>query len=151
MNLQNKFTDDSLCVTKNSWCNIIITAPIWLMEARNVQLVFYFLHLCTDSLLTFKTTILTCFGIYMLALLQMLFKSGRPFWDNPDITAYGQCKFDFSSPAMTTFVGTFIFPYLILMYFMKYNNNPNVIVTTILWVLFVFVMFEVCFTSYLLG
>ena len=98
LNLQSHFAPDNVCVKRGEWCNTILTAPIWLMGTEHISLVFYFLHLCTDSLLTFKATILTGFGLYFLAMMQMIFKSGRPFWDNARITSYGHCKFDFASP-----------------------------------------------------
>ena len=86
-----------------------------------------------------------------MSFLQLLFKSGRPFWDNAEITAFGHCKFDFASPSTTTFTFTFIFPYLILNYFMKYNNKPNVVVNGLLWTLFTLIMFDVWFISYVDG
>ena len=81
----------------------------------------------------------------------MIFKSGRPFWDNEQITSFGHCTFDFSSPAQTTFMMTFLGPYIIIMFFMKYNSHPKVLINTILWVVWVLVMIDIYFTAYLLG
>ena len=81
----------------------------------------------------------------------MVFKSGRPFWDNSNITSYGHCKFDFASPAQTTFLWTFMGPYIIIMFFMKYTAKPRPVITVISWILWFAIMLDVYFTGYLLG
>jgi len=88
--------------------------------------------LCADSWLAYKTTLVTCMGVFSIAFLQMSFKSGRPFWDVAEITSNGHCLFDFSGPSQAAFTMTFFYPYLIIMFLFKYCRNPNRIVNWLL-------------------
>jgi hypothetical protein len=151
LKLQEKLDYDAFCMTKGTWCNNLIWGPISLMETMSLPLVFYLLHLLSDSLLTFKTTLLASFGIYTLALLQMAFKSGRPFWDRADISSFDHCKFDFSSPAQSIFITTFLGPYIILNFFVKYNNKPNKAINAVMWTLLFVTQIEIIAVCYLFG
>ena len=55
--------------------------------------------MATDSLIAFKSSVLTCFGIYIMTFLKLLYKDGRPFWLSNPIQGY-VCEFDFSGPAL---------------------------------------------------
>lgn len=81
--------------------------------------------LLSDSWLAYKTTLVTCLGIFALAFLQMSFKSGRPFWDVAEISSNGHCLFDFAGPSQVAFTMTFFFPYLIIMFLLKYYKSPS--------------------------
>ena len=105
----------------------------------------YVLVLVADSLLTFKTTILTTFGIYLMGVMQLAFKDGRPFWDVAGISSNGHCKLDFGSPNESAFVMTFFWPYVIIMYLFKYSPRPPVVLNLILIVFLLLVWVLVYF------
>jgi len=84
----------------------------------------FMLYLSTDSLIAFKSSIMTCFGIYLITFLKLLYKDGRPFWINADIIGY-ECMFDFAGPAYHLYMITFFWLYNIIMYCMKYSENVN--------------------------
>ena len=151
LKLQAKFNSDGECFKAGEWCSRLLYAPVMMMTPDNVNLIFYFLHLLFDSLLTFKTTLLTCVGLFWLSVLQMIFKSGRPFWDQSDITSYGHCKFDFASPSQTLYLWTFLGPYIIIMYLMKYNSDPSILLVTFFTVLLIGIILEVYFILYAYG
>lgn len=65
----------------------------------DATLLFMFLfYLGTDSLIAFKSAILSCFGIYIITFLKLLYKDGRPFWLSNPIEGL-VCAFDFSGPS----------------------------------------------------
>lgn len=55
--------------------------PYQLFETKFVVYSCYALLLLADSWLAYKTTLVTCLGIYMVTFTEMCFRSGRPFWD----------------------------------------------------------------------
>ena len=67
---------------------------------------------------------MTCFGIYFITFLKLLYKDGRPFWINPDINGY-ECSFDFAGPGYHLYIITFFWAYNIVMYCMKYAEKVN--------------------------
>jgi len=83
-----------------------------------------FLYLTTDSLLAFKTAIITCFGYYILTFLKLMYKDARPFWLSNDITGYS-CRFDFGDPSYHLYTLTTFWVYNIIMYKMKYAEKVN--------------------------
>lgn len=82
------------------------------------------LYLSTDSLIAFKSAILTCFGIYFITFLKLLYKDGRPFWIKEQIIGF-ECFFDFGGPGYHLFILTFFWAYNIIMYCMKYAETVN--------------------------
>ena len=78
------------------------------------------LALCSDSLIAFKTGILMQLGFGVMSFMQIYFVDGRPFWDNIKIKSDGLCEFSFGSPNLSTFVWTFFYGYLLVMYRFKY-------------------------------
>jgi len=78
------------------------------------------LFLYSDSLLAYKSTILTCFGLFILSLLNILFKDPRPFWTSDLISENAHCFFDFGSPDTELFILTFFYSYIIIMYRFKF-------------------------------
>ena len=67
---------------------------------------------------------MTCFGLYLITFLKMLYKDGRPFWLIPPIDGY-ECMFDFAGPGYHLYIITFFWSYNIIMYQMKYSSNVN--------------------------
>lgn len=60
--------------------------------------VFYLLYLISDSLIAFKSALLTSFGLFFLTVLKLLYKDARPYWIDEKIAAT-ECFFDFSGPS----------------------------------------------------
>ena len=85
----------------------------------------------SDSLLAFKTTFVSGFGMYGLIFAQLMIGDGRPFWDQTNVNSNGQCLYSYSSPNTRAFNMTFMFPYIIVIYLYKYNAKPNIFVNTI--------------------
>ncbi len=98
-------------------------------------LVLSILFLMTDSLLAFKSSMLFGFGIYIITFLKLIYKDGRPFWIDDDVKAY-YCAFDFSGPSYHMFILTFLYPYLAILYWMKYSTTVYA-KTVILFFIFV--------------
>ena len=82
-------------------------------------------YLCADSLLAFKGAIVTCVGIYMIAFMNIIYKDGRPFWNNKSIISNGLCYFDFSSPSENSFLSFFFLNYMLIMGRYKYAGETN--------------------------
>ena len=61
------------------------------------------------------------FGLYFLTILNTFYKDGRPFWNVAKITSNGHCLYDFGSPSVTTFILTFFYSYILIMYRFKYT------------------------------
>lgn len=108
--------------------------PLILVRPETTCLFMFMLYLSTDSLIAFKSSILTCFGIYLITFLKLLYKDGRPFWINADIVGY-DCSFDFSGPGYHLYMITFFWLYNIIMYCMKYTENVNTILVYSLFTL----------------
>ena len=122
----------------------MLSTTHYFFNRQECIVVLYILALVADSLLTFKTTILTTIGIYMLGMIQIAFKDGRPFWDVAAISSNGHCRIDFGSPNEQSFLMTFFYPYIITMYLFKYAPRPNVILNLIL-ILVLVVMWAVVY------
>lgn len=82
-------------------------------------------YLYADSLLAFKGSFVTCIGLYFLAFLNIIYKDGRPFWNNKDIVSNGHCRFDFSSPSETSFTAFFFLNYMLIMGRYKYAGETH--------------------------
>jgi hypothetical protein len=82
-------------------------------------------YLFTDSLIAFKSAILTCFGVYIITFLKLIYKDGRPFWIAYDIEGW-ICEFDFAGPSYHMFLISFFWCYNIIMYCMKYAEKVNI-------------------------
>lgn len=98
--------------------------PLVLVRPETTCFFMFLLYLSTDSLIAFKSSIMTCFGIYIITFLKLLYKDGRPFWINPDIIGY-ECAFDFAGPGYHLYTLTFFWAYNIIMYCMKYSEKVN--------------------------
>mmetsp|Transcript_36909 Transcript_36909/g.56517 ORF Transcript_36909/g.56517 Transcript_36909/m.56517 type:complete len:135 (-) Transcript_36909:135-539(-) len=109
----------------------LVSTPITLLAG-----IFFFLAF--DSLIAFKTSLLYCFGIYVMMILKLLYESPRPFWMKHSIQALGQtCKFDFSSPSTHIFNLCFFWLYSIFMYHQKYTERANKALLSVLYLVFV--------------
>ena len=114
-------------------------APYVFNTTDFVIFTLFALLLLADSWLAYKTTLVTGFGIYLIAFMQLSFKSGRPFWDVAEISSNGHCLFDFSGPSESAFIMTFFWPYVLIMFFSKYYKSPKRILNWILLaILFIF-------------
>ena len=107
-----------------SFLKVFMNIPLVLMTPQVTLLFMILLFLSTDSLIAFKSSILTCFGIYIMTFLKLLYKDGRPFWVEPDIKGYS-CAFDFAGPSYHLFILTFFWVYNLVMYCMKYAETVN--------------------------
>ena len=77
-----------------------------------------FMFLATDSLISFKTTLTYCFGLYIMVFLKMIYQSARPFWVAGKIEIFDkECMFDFASPSSHVFNLIFFWIYTIMMNF----------------------------------
>ena len=104
------------------------------------MLTLYWLAMFSDQVLAYKTMLLTTSGNFVIVLLNLAFKDGRPFWDLRDVRSHGQCVYYFGSPDLVAFNATFVWLYMICIYLFKYNRNPYAIInisaitiTVILW------------------
>jgi hypothetical protein len=110
--------------------------PLVLVRPVFTMLLMMFLYQTTDSLLAFKSAIITCLGYYILTVLKLLYKDGRPFWINQDVTGY-RCRFDFSGPSYHLYTLVTFWAYNVIMYRMKYTDRINyALVYTLFFLLF---------------
>jgi hypothetical protein len=62
----------------------LVKIPLFLVRPETTCLFMFLFFTATDSLIAFKSAILTSFGIYFITFLKLLYKDGRPFWlSNP--------------------------------------------------------------------
>jgi PAP2 superfamily len=103
------------------------------------MLCMYFLYLTTDSLLAYKSALITCIGYYILTFLKLIYKNPRPFWLSEEIHGL-DCRFDFGGPSYNLYTLTTFWAYNIIMYRMKYADPPvnKKIVAVLISVLVVF-------------
>ena len=95
INLQSHFASDETTTKVLRWIFLIIMS---LVRVEVTVLFMLLLYLATDSLIAFKSALLTSFGIYIITFLKLLYKDGRPFWLSGPVE--GQvCDFDFSGPS----------------------------------------------------
>ena len=109
----------------------------YIFDTDIVILFLYVLMLVGDSALAYKTALVTAMGIYILAFIQMMFKSGRPFWDAANISSNGHCYFGFAGPSQGAFLMTFFWPYVIVMFLFKYYKHPHRVLNWVLLALLV--------------
>ena len=77
-----------------------------------------------DSLLAFKTALITSFGYYIMTCLKLVYKDARPFWVSNEIFGHS-CKFDFGAPSYHLYTIITFWIYNIIMYKMKYAEKVN--------------------------
>lgn len=110
----------------------IFEIPIFLLKPEMTCFFMFIFFMGTDSLIAFKSAILTSFGIYFITFLKLLYKDGRPFWLSNPVQGL-MCLFDFSGPAYHLFILTFFWCYNIIMYCMKYAESVNKVLVGILF------------------
>lgn len=108
----------------SSFYQVFFNIPLALVTPHATALFMILFYLATDSLIAFKSSLLTCFGIYIITFLKLLYKDGRPFWVEPDIKGYN-CSFDFAGPSYHLFILSFFWVYNLVMYCMKYAEEVN--------------------------
>lgn len=103
-------------------------------------------YLCFDSLLAFKGSIVTAVGIYFMSFLNLIYKDGRPFWNNSEIKSENHCVFSFASPSTTCFIVFFFNFYMLIMGRYKYagevSQTVNVLLIALILVLNILVYFS---------
>ncbi len=117
INVQKSFGNSTALIN-------VFSIPLIIVRPDATMFFMEFLYLTTDSLLAFKTAIITCFGYYILTCLKLIYKDARPFWLSNDITGYS-CRFDFGAPSYHLFTLTTFWVYNIIMYKMKYSEKVN--------------------------
>ncbi|CAI2364624.1 unnamed protein product [Moneuplotes crassus] len=95
---------------------IIYTGEVKFIEGWAV-----YLYLSSDSLLGFKTSMVTFTGVLLIALLKLLYQIPRPFWISTEVQGKA-CNFDFSGPSDHVFLATFFYSYVVLIY-SKYTDR----------------------------
>jgi hypothetical protein len=123
ISIQNAFTGGNLA-SPGAALQFFMKLPLFLVRPNVTCLFMLLLYLATDSLIAFKSSILTCFGLYFITFLKLMYKDGRPFWLNKDIEGY-DCQFDFAGPGYHLYIITFFWTYNIIMYQMKYSEKIN--------------------------
>lgn len=97
--------------------------PMTLVRPQATMHFMQFMYLTTDSLLAFKTAIITSMGYYILTVLKLAYKDPRPFWLDQKIHGY-RCRFDFGGPSYHLYTLTTFWAYNIIMYRLKYAEPP---------------------------
>jgi len=115
--IQSSFGDSTVLLR-------IFEIPMMLVRPQATMNFMEFLYLTTDSLLAFKTAIISCFGYYILTCLRLMYKDTRPFWLSSDVIGHS-CKFDFGSPSYHLYTLVTFWAYNIIMYQMKYTDAFN--------------------------
>ena len=111
LGLQESISSDAIIQFFIVWVNI--------GEVYITMALAYFFYLYGDSLLGFKVSITTLFGILCISILKIFYKVPRPFWiDNRVQGRY--CLHDFAGPSDHIFEITFFYPYCVFMYLSKY-------------------------------
>lgn len=80
-----------------------------------------FLYLFSDSLLGYKTSMVTFFGVFIIAIIKLIYQIPRPFWIFGDVEGKA-CTMDFSGPSDHAFLATFFYSYITLIY-SKYTDK----------------------------
>ena len=89
--------------------------PLYLVKPWASLFFMMLLYLTTDSLLAFKSALITSFGYYFLTVLKLLYKDGRPFWVSKEIIGY-RCRFDFGGPSYHLYTLVTFWTYNVVMY-----------------------------------
>jgi len=118
--IQTSFPDPDLY----PFWDVFFKIPIYLFSVNTTCLFMCLFFLSTDSLIAFKSAILTCFGVYIMSFLKLVYKDGRPFWLSSQVNGL-LCEFDFAGPAFHLFIVSFFWSYNIVMYCMKYAEKVN--------------------------
>ena len=140
-----------MCVKSSTWCNVLLSSTQYMFNKEESIVMVYILVLMCDSLLSFKSTILTMLGIYGMGMFQLAFKDGRPFWDIADITSNGHCKSSFGSPNESAFIMTFFYPYIMHQFLFKYAPRPPYLLNFTLMIAMVFLWVMVYFQGLVNG
>jgi len=83
----------------------------------NVWLVIMqWLNFFTDSLITYKVVLTTCFGCFWIVFMKVIFTDSRPFWDNYEVSTYGICTYEYPSPNIQGFFICFSCVYIYMQY-----------------------------------
>jgi hypothetical protein len=123
------------------------SVPRYMLDDRTFLSFLMCLNSFSDSLLAFKTLLLTCVGYFLLCFFKMIFMDSRPFWDVALINSGEFCKFGYGAPQYEGFFTVFTIPYLYVLHRNKYIKNPSYIINCILIFVMVFFVFANIFSS----
>lgn len=98
--------------------------PLILVKPWTTTFFMMLLYLTTDSLLAFKSSLITSFGYYILTVIKLFYKDGRPFLMSREVIGYS-CRFDFGSPSYHLYTLITFWFYNLVMYQMKYAPKIN--------------------------
>ena len=124
INFQKTFSGDFFTVL----CNIII----FFGEVLFIEALAVFIYLFADPLLGFKSSLVTFFGVFIIAFIKLIYQIPRPYWKFLEIEGK-KCNFDFSGPSDHTFLSTFFYSYIIII-FSKYSEvrRPRLAMTLLI-------------------
>lgn len=104
------------------------------------------IYLFADPLLGFKVALVTFMGCFMITILKLFYKIPRPYWIDSGIQGK-KCDLDFSGPSDHSFMITFFYTYITIIFFERYIEVPMhrlsiffISLTVILWVLSTFAL-----------
>ena len=124
-----KYENELIISTQKNMSNSLLEFLEIFSYSSNIRFILVcglVLFYLTDSLISFKSTLLYCFGIFSMVMLKVIYTSPRPYWVNGNVNVFGEnCYFDFASPSTHIFDIVFYWNYNILMYFTKYTQQVN--------------------------
>ena len=83
------------------------------------------LNFFSDSLLTYKVVLTTCFGCFWIVFMKMIFADSRPFWENFEVSTFGICTYEFPSPNIQGFFICFSCVYLYMQHRFIYAQKTK--------------------------
>lgn len=81
ISLQNQFRDNKGLQTFLLWVLMVADVNFTLFSGM-------MLFLVSDSLIAFKSSMVYCFGLYIIVILKLFYESPRPFWNSTDIDTF---------------------------------------------------------------
>ena len=77
----------------------------------------------SDSLISYKTTMCYCVGVYLITMLKLMYTEPRPFWVNETIDVpRSYCPIGYAMPSLGTFNIVFFMSYTAFMQLYKYKR-----------------------------
>ena len=141
-----------LDIQKSDSSSLIKLAEVFrvLGDIKFIQGFSFFLYLFSDSLLGFKTALVTQFGIIIVNFLKLLYKVPRPFWVAENIIGR-KCVLDFAGPSDHVFLSVFFYTYVIIIFFSKYAEETSKALLACLVAVDVVVVFLIALSGLYVG
>lgn len=100
-------------------CNLLASQDAALI----IQIILF---MVSDSLISFKTSILYIIGTYLYMIMQFYAQEPRPYWVQSDLQVSDTtCSLSYASPSYHVFNVQFIPAYIIYQLMYKYNDQPK--------------------------